>query len=117
MFGKSLDFYMPKSTVEHLHKWGETTRIFDESVTGFGGIGHAFVREQLIDTGMKVRDRGEIKPVYKYSRDVKNERGEGYPYFELNKLAIIREYEGDFVLDTFDDVADMTNWVTLITKF
>ena len=112
MFDNSFDWYMPKSTVDHLEKWGETTRIFEESVTGFGNISCAHVKECLAYTGTKVIDTDQsIKKVYSFSRTVTNEWNEGYPYFEKDGLAILREYDGEYNLCIFDDTEDLCKWV------
>lgn len=112
MFENSFNYYMPKSTVDHLEKWGETTRIFEESVTGFGNISCAHVKECLAYTGTKVIDTDQsIKKVYSFSRTVTNEWNEGYPYFEKDGLAILREYDGECNLCIFDNEEDMYRWV------
>lgn len=112
MFENSFNYYMPKSTVDHLEKWGETTRIFEESVTGFGNISCAHVKECLAYTGAKVIDTDQsIKKVYSFSRTVTNEWNEGYPYFEKDGLAILREYNGEYSLCVFDNEEDMHRWV------
>ena len=112
MFENSFNYYMPKSTVDHLKKWGETTRIFEESVTGFGNISCAHVKECLAYTGTKVIDTDQsIKKVYSFSRTVTNEWNKGYPYFEKDGLAIVREYDGEYNLCIFDDAADLCKWV------
>ena len=112
MFENSFNHYMPKSTVDHLEKWDKTTRIFEESVTGFGNISCAHVKECLVYTGTKVIDTDQsIKKVYSFSRTVTNEWNEGYPYFEEDGLAILREYDGEYNLCMFDDEEDMRRWV------
>lgn len=112
MFDNSFKYYIPKSTVDHLEKWGETTRIFEDSVTGFGNISCAHVKEYLTYTGTKVLDTDQsIKKVYSFLRTVTNEWNEGYPYFEEDGLAILREYDGEYNLCMFDDEEDMRRWV------
>ena len=112
MFENSFNYYMPKSTVDHLEKCVETTRIFEESVTGFGNISCAHVKECLAYTGTKVIDTDQsIKKVYSFSRTVTNEWNDGYPYFEKDGLAILREYDGEYSLCVFDNEEDMHRWV------
>ena len=112
MFENSFDHYIPKSTVDHLEKWGKTARIFDESVTGFGNISCAHVEESLTYTCTKVIDTDQsIKKVYSFSRTVTNEWNKGYPYFEKDGLAILREYNGEYSLCVFDNEEDMCRWV------
>ena len=95
-----------------MEKWGETTRIFEESVTGFGNISCAHVKECLAYTGTKVIDTDQsIKKLYSFSRTVTNEWNEGYPYFEKDGLAILREYDGEYTLFVFGNAEDVCRCV------
>lgn len=113
LFKNGFESYMPKSTVDHLDEWGETSRIFEESVTGFESASYAHVKEYLTYTGTNVIDTDQsVKRVYSFIRRVTNERNEEYPYFDKDGLAIVRECNGEYGLRIFDDGEDMCKWVS-----
>ena len=113
MFELSFDKHIPETTVNQLEKWGKVTRIFEESATGYGNISCAHVTEILEDTGLglDINLIGIDPRIYRFSRSVENEWGEGYPYFDEDRVALVEESDGERSLIMFDDLDQLDIWL------
>ena len=114
MMDNSFDKIITEGTVKQLEKWRKVERIYEESVCGYGNISCAHVKECLEYIKDVVSKAGIVHPVYSFRRDVTNEWGTGYPYFERESLAVIeRDLDGRAFLLTFDgwdDLEHMLDW-------